>query len=239
MANSYGPWRSVIQQKAAAFARNHLNIQQFGQANDEQVWQGATACTHTMMQFLYWFHFGKSITLNRVNQLARCPANARNADGDPRGLRPTEVQTFLSATKLPYKIVFDAPYTTLMNASKLGPVMYGMRYGSAPTWKGKVYRGIKAKAPFAQYAGRTQLTGFEDGAHAVLLLGIRTYLDSTGKYLWTVVFRKEPNHGSQPRPEKPAYDIIKSGEFRREYEDYRRVLGRRLYAVIPTKAVVK
>jgi hypothetical protein len=113
--------------------------------------------------------------------------------------------------------------------------MYAMRYGNAPEWPGYVYGGHHAARPFALKAGKTQLYGFEDGAHAVLLAGFRrATIDGVAK---TVAYRKDPNHGSPSRPEKPPYDIILATQASAEYVAYREQLGRRLYAVVPTRAI--
>ncbi len=56
---------------------------------------------------------------------------------------------------------------------------------------------------------------------------------STGK----VVYRKEPNHGSGARPEKPAFDIITPAQAAKEYTDYHDRLGNTLYAAVPSRTI--
>src|SRR5262249_15846939 len=136
-------------------------------------------------------------TLNEVNKLAGMPSNAVNEDGDPRGMRPTEFQTFLTKTKIPMQIFRGLPFPKMFAAADSGPVMYGMRYGSAP---------VKTKA---HPNGATQKGAkVADIRHAVVLLGSLSTPAAGGRPARVDAFRKEPNHGSGNRPEKPPYDTI-------------------------------
>jgi hypothetical protein len=57
--------------------------------------------------------------------------------------------------------------------------------------------------------------------------------DADGAVEGVVIYRKDPNHGSSARPERPPYDIILRQQARREYRDYKDKLGMTLYAAIP------
>lgn len=234
MSVTYGPFDSAIEAKVVQFLKLHP-LQQFGQSNDDAVYDGATACTHTVWQSIIWMVLGRHYTLNEINSLAGMPYKAKNPNGTRRGMSNAEAQHLIDRLRLPYKVVTGQSYSVLVAALKLGPVMYGMRYGSAPEWKGYRYGGVTASAPFAISGGKTQLTGFENGRHAVLLAGRRTRTVD-GKAT-RVVYRKEPNHGSAARPEKPPFDIITAAESLREYADFHDKLGQSLYAAIPTKAI--
>jgi hypothetical protein len=227
--------------KAIALAKAHPEIQQFGQANDDWVWGGATACTHTCCQFLARLWKGRSLTLNQINALAGMPHNARSANGQPRGMNNTELARFIAAVGLPYVIRFGLSFETILSYSNRGPVLIAVRYGSTPKWKGFTYHGVVADGKpngFARptsHAGKTQLSGFENGRHADLVLGYLPVKDASGKVVRYDEWRKEPNHGSPARPEKPPFDVITTAQGKREYEDYSRLLGNKAYAAIPTK----
>jgi hypothetical protein len=80
--------------------------------------------------------------------------------------------------------------------------MLAVRHGSIPEWRGFVYNGRKADGVpngFARSAGRTQLSGFENGAHAVADLGSRPWL-STGTsvtVLCDTIVRRSPSIDGQ------------------------------------------
>lgn len=223
--------------KAIKVANAHPNLQQFGQSHDDAVWDGTTACTHTICQYLALLWTGKFYTLNQVNSMAGMPYRAKNLKtGQPRGMRADELARFFKVAGIPMVIKYDIPAGKLLAYTDRGPVFYGMRYGSAPEWKGTIYHGVTAKPPFAIVHGKTQLTGFEDGRHAVCLLGAQP-IYRNGRVIRFSAYRKEPNHGSAARPERPPYDVITTGQFRKEYEDYHDRLGQRLYAAIPTRTL--
>jgi hypothetical protein len=204
-------------------AETHPELQQFGQDDDDLVHNGKTACTHTICQFLSLAWNGTIPTLNEVNKLAGMPANAINeVTRKPRGMRPSELETFLAKTKIPMKVVRGLAFAKMFAAADNGPVMYGMRYGSAP---------VKTKT---HPNGATQ-KGVPNIRHAVVLLGSLSSPAAGGGPKRVDAFRKEPNHGSPNRPERPPYDTISAHDVHVEYEDYRTKLGEPLYAVIPTK----
>lgn len=237
MSTHYGRTKARLT-KAAEAMKRRLDFQQFGQANDSYVWQGATACTHTICQSLYYIWFGKVLTLNRINTLAGMPVLAHNAAGKPRGMNSRELQRFFDATGLPYVVRFGLTFRELLTYSNRAPVMYGMRYGTAPEWPNYVYQGHRARAPFALHGGKTQLVGAESIRHAVLMLGYRQILDDrTGKAVAFHVWRKEPNHHSPARQERPPFDVITAKHAQAEYDAYTTVLGNTPYAAIPTRSL--
>lgn len=67
------------------------------------------------------------------------------------------------------------------------------------------------------------------------MLGFLERHDADGHVTATNIYRKEPNHGSTNRPERPPFDEIFGHQARREYEDYRDKLDQRLYAAWPRK----
>lgn len=204
-------------------AETHPELQQFGQDDDDKVHGGKTACTHTICQFLSLAWNGTIPTLNEVNKIAGMPANAVNEDTrKPRGMRPTEFQTFLQKTNIPMQVVRGLPFPKMFAASDDGPVMYGMRYGSAP---------VRTKT---HPNGATQ-KDVPDIRHAVVLLGSLSTPGAGGFPARIDAFRKEPNHGSPNRPERPPYDTITAHQVNVEYQDYKKLLGEPLYAAIPTR----
>lgn len=234
MSIVWGAYDSDIERKVAMFLRTRPQYQQFGQPYDSHVFNGGSACTHTCMQVIIRVALGNHYSLNEINTLAGMPHNP-TVNGEKRGMRPAETQKLIDRLNLPYEIVLDKSWTFLRQRARWGPVMYAMRYGNAPERKGYVYGGHHASRPFAIAGGKTQLTGFEDGRHAVLLAAVRkATIDGVAK---TVAYRKDPNHGTTSRPEKPPYDIITTAQSSAEYVAFRDRLGHRLYAVVPTKAI--
>lgn len=240
MALVRGPLSKVLSRSTSVLNAN-LHLQQFGQSFDDHVWNGATACTHCVCQCLALIWNNQSLSLNRVNDLAEMPDNPyvwRNGRKQPRGMNNNELAKFFVNADLPYKIVWGYTFAELLTYLPRGPIFYGMRYGTAPEDQGTYYGGTKASAPFAEYAGKTQLTGFENGRHAVLMLGKRRHENETGTLNHYDIYRKEPNHGSGSRPEKPSYDIIRESYAKAEYDAYRTILGNTPYAAIPTRSLV-
>lgn len=240
----YGPPKARLT-KAINILKRHPELQQFGQSHDDAAWNGMTACTHVICQCLEAIWNRNIISINDVNRIAQMPYrprsyNARLGEYQPRGMNNIELNRFLEARRIPYKIVWGVSMTDLLSYSNRGPVFYGMRYGSAPEWRDFVYNGIRADgrpngyARPARHAGKTQLAGFT-GRHAVLLLGYRAMYDTRGNFVRRDAWRKEPNHNSPSRPENPPFDIITVSQASREYRDFRDVLGGTLYAAVPTR----
>lgn len=238
---SLGPAKRPLT-RAITVAQANPDVQQFGQDHDDAVWGGATACTHAICQFLMLLWFGDRLTLNQVNKLAGMPYRpTKLVKGRrmPRGMNNLELEHFFAATGLPYVVRFGLPFETLLTYSNRAPVFYGNRYGSEPRQKGFVYHGAHAKPPFAILNGATQLTGsLINGRHAVLLLGYRSVIsDSTGRIAYYRAWRKDPNHGSPARPEKPPFDLIRTTEAKAEYLAYRSISASRLYCALPTRSL--
>ena len=123
---------NAIRDRLLALAEANLQLQQHGQMNDGQVHDGRTACTHAVCQFLSLAWNGTMPTLNEVNRLAGMKPNATDMNGNPRGMRQSELETFLKNAKIPMKVVRGMTFKNVLAASNNGPVFYGMRYGSAP-----------------------------------------------------------------------------------------------------------
>lgn len=210
-----------------ALAEANLKLQQFGQKDDDEVHDGATACTHVICQFLSLAWNGTIPKLNEVNRMAGMPRNARNAKGDARGMFPSEFDTFLKAARIPMQRRRNLKFADLLKASNDGPVFYAMRYGSAPK---------RTK----QHPNGTTQTGpnVPDTRHAVVMLGFLDIAGANGGPPRREVYRKDPNHGSLPnRPERPPYDTLSDRQARIEYEDYKDKLGQTLSAALPTRAL--
>lgn len=211
--------------------------QQFGQAADYSAFDGATACTHVCWQKIAYIWTGKKYTIDQISAKAGY-YRERNSAGQIRGMNAAEAQRLVNNLNLPYVVKFGLTWEQVWSYMDRGPVLYANRYGSEPDWRGYRYGGVTADGKpngFARRHGRTQLRGFENGAHAVLGALKRSVTDATGKTVRIELLRFDPNHGSGTRPEKPPYDIISSAQGRREFEDYKRVLGRTTMAWVPTK----
>lgn len=217
--------------------RRARRSQQFGQGDDESTRNGALGCTHTVLQFLAWLWKGRWYSQDQISRLAGYPASGAN-----RGLRPTEVQRFCTAAGLPYVVKFGLTTAQLYRlANERGPVGIGHSYSYWPEWYGYRYGGRTADGRPNGYAqpranaGRTQLAGFvpPNDAHFGLLLGY----DPAQRATAARVVAWEPNHGSPGRPEKPAYDRMTTVQFGRVYASYQTVLGRSLYALVPTRSL--
>lgn len=216
----------------ALAARRQNPFQQFGQANDIFTANGSTGCTHTVLQFLALLWNGDWYTHDELSRLVGYPNQSRYGAAYRRGLRPSEVQTFLKRAGLPYRVALSLTSSQVITATSMGPVGFGHAYSYWPEWKGYRYAGITADgrpngfALPSGKAGKTQLSGFT-GAHFGLLIGRDSAADRV--YAW------EPNHGSPARDERPPYDQMTTAQFRAVYDSYARRLGRTPYAVVPTK----
>lgn len=208
--------------------RRKRPFQQFGQSNDARTNNGATGCTDTCLQFLLLLWKGKWMTHDQIR--AKVGHTNRYT-----GLNYSEVQAFCRAMGLPYQVKLGLSATEIFSLSNRAPVMVGEAYSWHPERRGYVYMGIRADGKpngFAEQSGKTQLKGFT-GAHATVLLGY-DHTDSDAPY---DVYVFEPNHGSPSRPEKPPYDEISTTQFRNLYASYTKVLGRKSYALVPTKSL--
>jgi hypothetical protein len=223
--------------KAIRALRANLWLQQFGQGDDESTWDGRTACTHVVLQALALIWLDRKLSIDQISALAGYWREV-NAQGQPRGMNNVEFETVCRRLGLPYTVVFGLSASDMVRYSNRGPVFYGMRHGSHPDMKGATYQGTRARAPFAIRGGQTQLTGFENGRHAVLLLGYRQTVSRltrkvTGYRAWV----KDPNHGSAARPERPAFDEMTVEQVKREYEAFLETGANNVYCAIPTEAL--
>lgn len=202
------------------FSRDTINLQQFGQADDESTFNGATGCTHTILQRLVRAKTGATYTHDQISSIASYPWPASNPKR--RGMRSggsdDEAGRVIRRFGLPYRIVFGAGWSTVVEALRRGPVMIGIRYGYWPEDRGYVYGGRVADGKpggFAIRNGKTQLSGAESIYHATLLLGHRVYGDGSDR-----AFANEPNHRSPSRPERPDYDVVTMAQARRAFTQY-------------------
>ncbi len=211
-------------------------LQQFGQSDDESTYNGATGCTHTLLQLLIKAKTGQLYSHDEISKIATYPwpVNNPNRRGMYSGGNDNEVGRVLTKFGIPMQIIFGANWRDLIDIwSPRGPVMMGIVYGYWPEWRGYHYAGRVADGKpngFAVHNGKTQLSGAEHIFHATFFIGHRY----DPKREVTLAYAKEPNHGSPSRPEKPGYDIIKATQMRTAYQSYSRT-GRRSLAWTPTR----
>lgn len=230
-------------------AQRYPWLQQFGQGNDARSFYGRTGCGFTVLQTLALGWRNRTYTHNQIAALVGYPTPAQLVT--QTGLNWAQVEAFIKKADLPYVIVprlssaREWTYGEVMRRANLyGPVAFGLRYGDQPEWYGKTYLGVKADGKPNGYAspkghaGKTQLTGFEDGSHLDLLLGYHVIRNVDGSVNRRVCHVKDPNHGSPIRPERPPYDDVTDTQFKRMYEGYH-ALGRRLYAIVPTEVFTR
>lgn len=215
------------------FSRDHPELQQFHQSDDESTFNGATGCTHTILQRLIRAKTGRTYSHDEISRIATYPwpANNPRMRGMYSGGSDNEVGRVIAYFGLPYRIVSNLSFAKCADACALGPVMLGIRYGYWPEDRGYVYNGRRADGKpggFAVRNGKTQLSGAETIYHATLWLGTKNV---NGVY---TAYANEPNHGSPSRPERPDYDTITGSQLRRAYEQYGST-GRSLLAWVPTK----
>lgn len=225
-----GPILGSLLDAWLAFSRNTTGLQQFGQPGDVSTFGGSTGCTHTILQRLIKAKTGVAPSHDEISRIAGYPWPASN-----RGMRglfsgntgTSEVERVIAHYGLPYDVKFGWSFAAVADASQSGPVMLGIRYGYWPEWRGFVYHGTRADGRPNGYAarhGKTQLTGFETGFHATLMLG----------RVGNTAYANEPNHGSSARPEHPDFDIVTLDQARHAYDAYSST-GRSPLAWVPTK----
>jgi hypothetical protein len=224
------------------FARDNTKLQQFGQGDDQSTFNGATGCTHTCLQRLIKMVTGHQVSHDEISKIAGYPWPASNKA--MRGLRSgntgsSEVEKVLKHFHIPMKVVFGWSWAKLNAALwEYGVVEVAILYGYWPEWRGYHYQGVTADGRPGGYSirgGKTQLRGFEKGAHATLYIGRKNYPKSTGAARYRL-FANEPNHGSPSRPEKPDYDTVTTAQARRAYEQYA-TLGRKLQLWVQTRVI--
>jgi len=234
---------TTLAQAWIAFSNANAHLAQFGQADDESTWNGSTGCSHSVMQRLVKAKTGRQYSHDEISQVASYPWPAQNPRkrGMYSGGSDDEAGRVFRAFGLPYRVAFGLSYDTLRQYVNRGPVMFAVRYGYWPDWKGYRYGTIWADGTpngYAVKAGRTQLSGAEWIYHATLVLPGVTHVSSS--YLINV---NEPNHGSGSRPEKPVYDTVRLSQLKKAYEayaiDHNGSGSRTLVAWVPTIAAFR
>lgn len=223
------------------FSRDHRGLQQFGQKDDVSTFNGATGCTHTVLQRLILAKTGKLYTHDEISHIAGYPwpANNPRRRGLYSGGGQDEVGKVIDRFNLPYKLIPDAPYKQwrpwLPGAHKhRGPVIIGILYGWWPEKRGYRYGSTVSDGKpngYSTHGGKTQLYGAEWIYHATLVIGAKKNPDRKNQFF---AYANEPNHGSPSRPEKPTFDRITTVQLRRAYEKYG-YRGRPLLAWVPTE----
>lgn len=216
------------------FSAHNPTLQQFGQHDDESTFNGATGCTHTVLQRLIKAKTGVYYTHDQISTIAGYPWPAHNPGkrGLYSGGSKDEVGRVVAHFGLPYELKIGLTWGELIPYFARGPVIMGVLYGYWPEDKGYHYGSVVADGRpggFAYRNGKTQLYGAESIYHAVLVIGRATYLSHLS------IFANEPNHGSATRPEHPDYDRVLSSYAHRAYDQYRH-LGRKNFAWVPTRA---
>jgi hypothetical protein len=197
---------------------------QFGQPASGCFDWGKYACSATCLQFLRRLYIGKDITLDEVSRRSGRPC------GVNRGTAVSEIKAFIRWSRLPYVFREGLSAGQVFAASRTGPVLVPHIYGATPEWRGYRYGRTVADGRPNGYArplgkaGKTQLTGFEDGRHLAVLLGYET----TDAVYWF-----DPNHDSVARPERVPYDVITSAQLRRLIESWP---AKSRWAFIPTRS---
>jgi hypothetical protein len=212
------------------FAKANTRYQQFGQNGDSSTFNGATGCTHAVLQRLVKAKTGRHYTQDQISKIAGYPWPVNNPR-DRGMLTPSEVQNVVDHFNLPYKVKYNLSWDEVIEATKRGPVIIGILYGYWPEMIGYKYGGSKADGKpggFAFRNGKTQLSGFENGYHAVLILGEKLIRGTRRTKA------NEPNHGSVTRPEKPDFDAVRSTGAERAYYKYS-ANGRTRFAWVPTQ----
>lgn len=217
-------------------ARRKKRVGQFRQPHSGSTGNGKTACTHACVQLIVFIWTGVWISIDRVNQIAAGHSRQlRGTDGSPRGLRAHEVNTVFRYFKLPYRLTANMPAGDLIRASRLGPVLWGSRYGDYARRKG--LPPWRARPPYAKVEGADQLAGFDD-AHANVLGGDIPLYGPGDRIVDYDLYIFEPNH---PRPGRsvPLWDVISSAQFRQAYEAIKTTAWNSTYAFVPTRALAK
>lgn len=202
---------------------------QFGQY--PTVCGGSSCCTDTCIQMIVEYYKEKHYDLATIRKLAQ-----RNTSFNERpcsGINGIEVLNALKNLGIThYRIGWGVDAADINVMKNVGPTLVGVHYGSYPNKPGRCAGTYKA-----ELGGRTDCN-FR-GAHAVLVVGGRKHLDSTGRYLHTDLYSRDPDHNSPSRPEKPPYDRIKMSDFNIAMRNLPKYTAfRNTYAVYPTKKKV-
>jgi hypothetical protein len=205
---------------------------QFGTADDECSDNGAIGCTHTVWRFIIWAYLGKWYTHDQISRFSGFPCGGGS---NSRGMQPSESKKLVERLDLPFIYKADLTSSELLRATRLGPVLFGVRYGDWPNWAH--YGGQTRPRPWARpldKAGRNQFTGFV-GGHAGCLLGYKRITTSRGTFVRNDAYVFEPNHDSPARPENVAFDIVTQTQLNAAYRATVTKLGwPKTMAFIPT-----
>jgi hypothetical protein len=219
-----------ILERSLTICRENPWLQQFGQSGDFSTLNGALGCTHTILQLLLMLWHGQRMTHDEISSVAEFPFPARNPTR--RGLRNTEVETFVRRLDLPYEWAYALTPSQILQGTLKAPVLLGVRYKDWPAAKSQ---GVPPRNGWrngnASRYGADQPFGF-DGGHAVAALGYQTVGGQV------IVYAKEPNHGSPSRPKRPDYDTMTTAQFYRAAKSWRSLYpAGTTYALIPTKTL--
>ena len=224
--------QAALLSKLAESRRRHP-FGQFGTADDECTDNGALGCTHAVWRFIAFCYKGRWYSHDQLSRLSGYPCGGGSTN---RGMRIDESKKLVKALGLPFVYKADLTSGELLRASKLGPVLFGIRYGSWPNWAH--YNGQTRPRPWARptdKAGRNQFTGFF-GAHACCELGYKRVETSGGTFIRNDVYVFEPNHNTGARPENVAYDIVTQTQLATAYHDTVNKLGwPHTMAFVPTR----
>ena len=148
------------------------------------------------------YYKDKTYSLATIRRLAQ--AKTSYNEGPCTGINPIEALNALDSLvgKGLYRVGTGVDAKFVQHKATIGPVLVGVHYGSYPTKKGKCGRRYNLR--HAEISGKTDCSF--TGAHAVVVIGSKIHRSSTGKYLHTDMYARDPDHNSPTRPEKPAYD---------------------------------
>lgn len=219
-------------ERAQASRRKHP-FGQFGTTDDECSDNGALGCTHAAWRFLAWAYTGRWYSHDQLSSKAGYPCGGGEAN---RGMRISESQRLARNLGIPLVYKANLSSSQLLVASRVGPVLLGIRYGNWPNWAH--YKGVTRPKPWARpldAAGRNQFAGFF-GGHAVVLLGYRRIADD-GKFVRNDCYVFEPNHDSPARPQNVPYDVVTQTQLNNAYQATRTALRwSSTMAFIPSRA---
>jgi hypothetical protein len=219
---------SVLIKAWKRFSEANRRFAQFGQTDDESTWNGATGCTHSVLQRLIKAWTGKTLSHDEISKIAGYPWPTQNPNR--RGMYPSEMQRVIDHFGIPMRYKAGASWDDIVDGLRRGPVVTGILYGYWPEMKGARYAGKVADGRPGGYAfinGKTQLAGAETIFHAVLFFGRKRV-----RGIWRIL-GNEPNHGSAARPERPVWDAVRSSHARRAFDMYG-YTGRTHFAWLPT-----
>lgn len=203
---------ATMLEKCAA-SRRKRPTGQFGTADDECTDGGALGCTHCIWAFIAWCYKGKRYTHDQLTKYSGYPCGGGSTN---RGMKISESQALCRALGLPLVYKANLSSSELLRASKVGPVLFAMRYGDWPNWAH--YKGVTRPKPWARPlddCGRNQFAGFF-GGHAGCLIGYRRR-ESAGKFLRNDCWVVEPNHDSPARPQNVPYDVVTQTQLNNAY----------------------